>query len=248
MLTKRGLMFRFYKIRKKISTKNKSRHNPEIFYDKLFFSIKEIVKKQEVRLIVEIGTNWGEGSTLAIMQGLKKKRDFKVYLIEINSEKIDYLKNKFGTTKNVTICSGSTITTKEFPSWRQVIKNVKSNNLNRAWSHKKLENLYTEEFNEVSIKELENSAGILTSDPNFKRIRDIVDLLIIDGGEFSARAELNFFVEPKYIVLDDILSYKNFENFNILLRDKNYILIEADFLIRSGFAIFKKQLISEFIN
>jgi hypothetical protein len=44
----------------------------------------------------------------------------------------------------------------------------------------------------------------------------------------------------KYILLDDILYYKNFQNYRKLLEDKNYRLIDRDLRKRNRWAAFEK--------
>ncbi len=69
---------------------------------------------------------------------------------------------------------------------------------------------------------------------------DFFDVVLIDGSEFTGKAELDKVYGAKYILLDDILCFKNFYNYKKLLRDKNYRLISSDLHIRNCWAAFEK--------
>jgi hypothetical protein len=74
---------------------------------------------------------------------------------------------------------------------------------------------------------------------------DFFDLVLIDGSEFTGKAELDKVYGAKYILLDDILSYKNFHNYRKLLEDKNYRLIDRDLRKRNRWAAFEKVAFDE---
>jgi hypothetical protein len=69
---------------------------------------------------------------------------------------------------------------------------------------------------------------------------DIFDLVIIDGSEFTGRVELDEIYGAKFIMLDDIDTFKNYQNHCRLLSDSNYVLVEQNLFLRHGYSIFKK--------
>jgi len=66
------------------------------------------------------------------------------------------------------------------------------------------------------------------------------DLVLIDGSEFTGIPELEAVYGAKYILLDDINAYKNYDNFNRLNNDPNYILRIKNMKLRNGFAFFER--------
>lgn len=69
---------------------------------------------------------------------------------------------------------------------------------------------------------------------------EFFDFVLIDGSEFTGEAELAHIIGANYIALDDILTLKCFNAYCHLRRDKNYELVEEDFHLRNGYAIFKR--------
>ena len=64
------------------------------------------------------------------------------------------------------------------------------------------------------------------------------DMVLIDGSEFTGRAELRDVLGAKVIMLDDINSFKNYENYQSLTSDPDYSLEDEDWNLRNGYAIF----------
>jgi 2-polyprenyl-3-methyl-5-hydroxy-6-metoxy-1,4-benzoquinol methylase len=70
---------------------------------------------------------------------------------------------------------------------------------------------------------------------------EFFDLVLIDGSEFTGEPELDLVYGAKYILLDDIRAFKNYNNYQKLKVDPNYELIEMNYFVRYGYAIFKKR-------
>ena len=64
--------------------------------------------------------------------------------------------------------------------------------------------------------------------------------MLIDGSEFTGRAELDEVIGARFLLLDDTLTYKNYDNVRRLEADERYRLVEADRCVRNGFAIFER--------
>jgi hypothetical protein len=63
----------------------------------------------------------------------------------------------------------------------------------------------------------------------------------LDGSEFTGKPEFEIIYGAKFILLDDVICYKNHDNYIKLLNDSNYILIKENLGLRNGYAIFKKR-------
>ena len=69
---------------------------------------------------------------------------------------------------------------------------------------------------------------------------DFFDLVLIDGSEFTGSVELDEVYGAQLICLDDIRTFKNYQNHLKLLSDSNYELILQNSSVRNGFSIFKR--------
>lgn len=67
------------------------------------------------------------------------------------------------------------------------------------------------------------------------------DLVVLDGGEFSGPADLDAVYGARILVLDDINTYKNHLNYLRLKADPAYYLIQEDWQVRHGAAVFKRR-------
>lgn len=67
------------------------------------------------------------------------------------------------------------------------------------------------------------------------------DLVLIDGSEFLGKAEFALIYGATFILLDDINAFKNYANYQHLLNDPQYELLEEDKQLRNGYAVFKRK-------
>ena len=64
--------------------------------------------------------------------------------------------------------------------------------------------------------------------------------MLIDGSEFTGRAELDEVYGARYVVLDDTQTFKNLDNYERLRADPAYRLIDEAPALRNGFAAFER--------
>jgi len=69
---------------------------------------------------------------------------------------------------------------------------------------------------------------------------DVFDVVLIDGSGFTAQAELREVYGARYVVLDDICTFKNYSNFQRLSQDPAYRLVESAEQPRNGYALFER--------
>lgn len=164
-----------------------------------------------VNHIVEIGTWNGDGSTRCILKGIENKNDAE--FITIESDKKMYAEAASRLPKNITSLYGSIIKLEELDESNLTPEE-------KAWLDSDLRN-----YNEC---------------PNvLSRIPKEIDLLVLDGGEFSTRAEfLKLKDRCRYIFLDDTHLRKNKLNRKDLLLSEDFAAIE-DSGERNGWSLFK---------
>lgn len=70
---------------------------------------------------------------------------------------------------------------------------------------------------------------------------EFFDIVLIDGSEFTGMAEFKLIYGARFILLDDTNAFKNYHNYQQLINDPHYELIEQDIQLRNGYAIFKRK-------
>jgi hypothetical protein len=146
--------------------------------------IYRLTKLSEVKTIIEIGTWNGLGSTKCIYDGIIEsgKKDFFVLSIECNLARHNEAKQNLLPLNNFHLAHGTIIKLEEIsPLMEREREQIFKNN----W------------LDEESIH-LKNCPFILNEIP------EKIDLLILDGGEFSSSLEFNkLHQKAHFIVLDD---------------------------------------------
>ncbi len=213
---------------------------PEIKNDSFYDMIYSIAKTEEIKTILEIGSSSGQGSTQAFVAGINQNKNRPtLFCLEISLPRFLALKKYYEDNPLVKCYHASSVAINDFPSEHDVTSFYYKHktSLNRypieqifGWLKQDIEYLNANNIaqNGISLIKKENHI-------------DNFDVVLIDGSEFTGKAELNYVYGAKFILLDDINAYKNFETFNILSFDKNYTLIEHQPHLRNGYAIFKKK-------
>jgi len=180
-------------------------------------------KKHDINTVIEIGTWYGAGSTECIIEGLKKSKKEQIvfFTLETNKEMYnvatEYWKNKL-------------------PEWAKIIHG-RIVNLNEFDS----ENLGYQHQDES--KWFEEDQKAITSCPNvIDQIPEKIDLLFLDGGEFTTNAEFNKLKErARIIILDDTKARKCKKIREYVLNNKDkYKILFDDPLDRNGIMGFEK--------
>lgn len=215
--------------------------SPEIVNDELFKELELLASQDDVKTILEIGTGSGEGSTLAIVNGLGKNKNKKTLFttIEISKQRAQSVIDRYRNNKNMVVYVGCSVSIEDYATDAQIEKfyNSKKTALNKyplemvlGWKKEELD----------YIAENDVECGIINT---IERQSDgkPFDLVLIDGSEFTGHAELKLLIGAKYIVLDDINAFKNNDNYNYLQASKQYSLVKENWNLRNGFAIFKRK-------
>jgi len=184
--------------------------------------IYELAKNADNKIFVEIGTWNGLGSTKCFIEAMKTNKDTTLYTIENNTEKYEFAKSRWVNTiveYNLTVnfLNGSLINIEDVYRW--ISKN----------------NIYLDDNQKYWLSiDKTNSTNIIKLGCQY------IDILLIDGGEYSGFLEL-MLLKPisKYILLDDVNSIKNKTSREYLLSNTSYELISEDLNSRNGYSIFK---------
>lgn len=179
--------------------------------------LQKTIQNNNCKIIVEIGTWKGMGSTLCILESMLPDSDFTT--LESNKTFYDIavsnLKPYEGKFKMI---YGSIVSYDEVESF------ASNHNLESVKQEWLKEDLY-------NINLCPNVIGEIPSE---------IDFLLLDGGEFSTYPEWNKLKErTKIVALDDIREIKTSLIHHELTNDKNYELLEKT-NDGNGFSIFKK--------
>ena len=190
--------------------------------------IYEMVSKDDIKTIVEIGTWNGYGTTECIRKSIvdNNKVDYSVYSLEINSDMYKQaISREF--PKNFNIILGRVIEESDlnWMNWDEYFNSPEGYyhaGNKRSWM---IEDI-------VNLRRVEN---VISSIPSK------IDLLILDGGEFTTYPEyLKLSQRSRFIILDDTKELKCRKVRSEIINNENYSIIIDDLSDRSGFLIAEK--------
>ncbi len=212
---------------------------PEIKNDEFYYELKKIAREKDIKTILEIGSSSGTGSTAAFVTGiLENKNQPNLYCIEVSKPRFAELQNRYEQNNFVKCYNISSVSIADFPTEIEVAEFYYRNQNNfgicpleviLGWLRQDIEYLTNSGIEDHGIRKIKQENNI-----------DNFDIVLIDGSEFTGIAELEEVYGAKYICLDDVNTFKNYQNRQRLDRDSNYTLIAQNLKLRNGYAIFKK--------
>lgn len=176
--------------------------------------LKRISSSSDVKVIVEIGTWNGAGSTRCISEGMLDSD--VLYSLECNKGMYDKAKPLWESKENVKLIYGNIISEHEMDTEHLSVQE-------QGWYQQDL----------AAMRECPN---VLESLP------ESIDLLVLDGGEFSTFAEYSKLASRSFIIfLDDTICRKNKKVREDLLNSDEFELIEDHPEDRHGWSLFKRR-------
>jgi hypothetical protein len=180
--------------------------------------ITNIIKEYKPKNIVEIGTWKGLGSTLCVIESI----DYSVNFISIESNYEFYniaKENLKDYSKIVNLEYGRIIEISEIESF---LKEVELDSIQQQWLSDDINN-----FNKCNNI--------------FNKLPENIDLLILDGGEFSSYKEWEKLkIKTNIVILDDINVLKNKKVFHELSNDTTFQMLNITDE-GNGLATFKRK-------
>jgi len=212
---------------------------PEIKGDLLYRSIVEVASVPGVREILEIGSSSGAGSTEAWVAGALQNPDLpRLHCIEVSSTRYAALVERWKERDFVHCYHVSSVPLESFPAASEVeaFYHGTRSKLRRtpletvlSWHRHDVDYVRAHGLSRHGIREIRERHGI-----------DSFDAVLIDGSEFTGGAELDEVYGARFLLLDDIETYKNFENARRLEEDPRYRLVRISRRTRNGFAVFER--------
>lgn len=211
---------------------------PEIKGDAFAEAIEEVASTVGVGEILEIGSSAGDGSTEAWVRGaMRNPVRPRLHCVEVSIERYGALAERWSEHSFVCCHNVSSIPLERFPSaedvgrfYREVPSRLREFELETVlgWLRQDMEYLREHGLSSSGIREIKEQHGI-----------DVFDAVLIDGSEFTGRAELDEVYGARFLLLDDTQTFKNWDNALRLEADPAYRLIRSDPATRNGFAVFE---------
>lgn len=189
-----------------------------------------IAKNVEFHTFLEIGTWNGQGSTKCFIEGLLERSDNYHFISLENNKKFYDSAVKYWTGK---------INNKIQLVYGTVVRPTEMMKDGEVRNHP-LFPLVRDHYNLHYQSDITNSS---TAPLVLDKIPSEIDVLLLDGGEFSGYAEMRKFKNRgvRVVLLDDINTIKNSAVFEELRGDKRWTLVLENRTDRNGTAIFAES-------
>jgi len=212
---------------------------PEIINDPFYRSIFYIAAHEPVTSILEIGSSSGNGSTKAFVEGISLNPSCPtLYCLELSAPRFEALQRRYAHNDLVVPYNMSSVTIDQFATIEEVTAFY--NKFKSKLTLYSLEEVlkWREEDIEYLRKHNKDERGIW----RVKWENDInqFGIVLIDGSEFTGSSELEQILGARVIMLDDINSFKNSDNYWGLIKNPRYKVVEESWSLRNGYCIFRR--------
>lgn len=213
---------------------------PEISNDRFYAAIVAVGATPGVRHILEIGASAGAGSTEAWVAGaLQNPERPVIHCLEVSRARYAALVERWKEHDFVRCYNVSSVPLEAFPSEADVVGWQRRHFWSKfgrkrtakvlGWLRQDLDYIKEHGSSGWGIRQAKAAAGVT----NF-------DAVLIDGSEFTGLAELDEVYGARFILLDDTESYKCWDAYRRLRRDRGYRRIARGKWTRNGFAVFER--------
>lgn len=213
---------------------------PEIKNDNFYQLIYRLAKTEPIKNILEIGSSNGEGSTEAFVLGMSANpHNPTLFCMELSKPRFKALRERYGHLPYVKFYNVSSVPLESFPTEEDVRSfcNHVPTNLN-LYGCERVIGWLKQDIDYVKNSNVpDRGIEIIKTENNIQNF----DIVLIDGSEFTGMAEFKLIYGAKFILLDDINAFKNYNNYKYLLSDAHYELIEENMQLRNGYAAFKRK-------
>lgn len=213
---------------------------PEIVDDEFHETIRSLAQTAAIHTILEIGSSTGEGSTRAFVDGIRLNPNQPLlFCLEVSRPRFQRLVRRYRLETHVKCYNLTSVPISRFPTEAQVADfyNARRSRLNERplsevlrWLHQDIR--YVERLGPTQdgIQVIKEQNGL-----------DKFGMVLIDGSEFTGQAELDEIYGADYILLDDIGTFKNLDNYERLRNDPTYDLVASNGTLRNGYAVFERR-------
>lgn len=214
---------------------------PEINDDELADEITKLVKIFKPKVILEIGSSSGEGSTQAFIRGISSIPEQPCVLYCIEASDVRYKNLVKNVMQYKFVKSYFTTSVKDEESMSvQEIKHFFG--LLTGLIDLEVLEIGEERVIKWLEDEQQNIDNMQTPRDGIRRIKkeneiDVFDMVLIDGSPFTAMAEMSLVYGSSVIIMDDIMGLKCYETHMRMKKDKNYMLYKENKILRNGYSV-----------
>lgn len=212
---------------------------PEIKDDRLYGWIMRIAATPGVETILEIGASSGEGSTEAFVLGARRNPGRpSVHCLEVSKPRFDALVERWGG-ETVHAHRVSSVPLERFPTPEEIdafrrrawtrFRFIPRDTV-LGWLNQDIEYIERHGLSAEGIRLARERCGV-----------DHFDAVLIDGSEFTGPSDLEEVYGARFLLLDDVRSFKNYDNHRRLKADPDYRRIAHSRWRRNGFAVFARR-------
>lgn len=213
---------------------------PEIRGDAFEGWIERVAATPGVRTILEIGASSGEGSTTALVAGaLRNPERPEIHCLEVSRVRHAALSGRYRDRPFVHCHNLSSVPASRFPTEADVdafrrrvwtrFRFIPRRTV-MAWLRQDLDYLAASGLSVPGIRIVSQRVGVLHW-----------DAVLIDGSEFTGPADLEEVYGARFLLLDDIRTFKNHDNARRLDRDPAYRRLARARRPRNGFAVYERR-------
>ncbi len=214
--------------------------SPEIIDDPLADLITRTIRDNRLKTILEIGASSGLGSTQAIVRGIEEAglQDVaQVYCIEASRERCAQFKKNNQGIPYLHLYNYCSVGLDDYLTRDRIMEfyNLNKVNLNKypletvlKWREEEIQYIRKNRIPLRGIQSIKEHSELET-----------FDFVLIDGSAFTGTSEWDV-VDAEWICLDDINDIKNHDTYYRMLNSGIYDLIEENWDIRNGYAMFRR--------
>lgn len=211
----------------------------EIVNDEFYETIRSLAATADIRTILEIGSSTGEGSTRAFVDGIHINPNRPLLLcLEVSVPRFQRLAQRYRYDSQVRCYNLTSVPLDRFATEVEVVNFY--NSLQSALNHHSLSEVLRWRAQDVRYLEQFDSAQCGIQIIKEQNGVDRFDMVLIDGSEFTGHAELAEVYGADYVLLDDIRTFKNLQNYEQLREDPMYRVLKANPTLRNGYAVFER--------
>lgn len=203
----------------------------------LYMILYQLARHAPIQTILEVGSADGSGSTAILQSALQA--DSQLFCLEAEPDKYAALHQRYAADDRVITLPYVAVFPPRFPAWPDIVDHwQQGQSFLRHYPLGQIEGWYLGEkalasrASEVSgIAWIQKEYGI-----------DTFDMVLLDGAEFLGEQDYQAVKGARWIVLDDIQSYKNKAVMAELLADPDYFLLYHFDRWGHGCAAFRKKI------
>jgi hypothetical protein len=211
---------------------------PEIKNDEFYATIEQLSAAANIRTVLEIGSSSGAGSTEAFVKGLRRNPNHPtLFCLEISRVRFRELQRRYANAPFVKCYNMSSVPLDQFPTEAEVAAFYNAHLPRRyalqrvlSWLRKDAAYLLSSGVPQDGLRRIKEENGV-----------DVFDMVLIDGSEFTGRAELDELYGAAFTLLDDTTTFKNSFNYQRLRADSAYVLVKENQTLRNGYAVFQRR-------